>query len=378
MARPCSSPWMLGLVAVCACSNGGKSPIDSGAPPSAITPLYVTVASHLEENFIGQCNQFEERQQFLVLWADMLESYGVQWNIQTMTNFTEKIVQCEEDPHREATGGKNLLQYLYEDRSIEFDAHAHESDNPATKNYTDVREEIHQLGEIPYDHLIAVGGFDSGDQEMLDEFIAGKPPRVYVDDPDAETWYPELLTFSAIPGHGAGEDFSAGMWNPAGLDHPLPSGDEGVEYYTHDADQPITLAGGGWTRACQHGWRGDGPAPYDFWEMSDANNAMVDALAAGEIPGGEMTSATFYIRQVHLTDPDTYIPQYEAQLQELQARVETGEIVYVHFQELIPIWEEDYDRRPNIIRTSALSSRATCEDGMPTLAEDEGEVPEDN
>jgi pimeloyl-ACP methyl ester carboxylesterase len=320
----------------------------SGPATEEITPVFVTVGTHLEEKLPLPCGEncdnrcraeYERYRSNLITYADLFLDYGVEWNLQTNYEFLRLTDMCETDELREATTeGKSILTYLLEDKGAMIDTHAH---THSGDNYADVKHQLCLHG-IPDSMLTVVGGCAVGDMEQFESFEAGLRGE---DFPDV-VWYPLMYTFPAIPGHNIrGEDFTSGLWKPGGFDWNPLEGRYGDLYYTHDESKRMVVVGSGFLHSCALGYE----TGY-FYYASDYINQLVEYIEDGTAEGDKMYTATIATTQKYMNDPDTYLPIIETQLQALQDHVAAGKVVYVHYQDLLDIWAERYDRTPNVFR----------------------------
>jgi len=327
-----------------------------------ITPVYVTVGAHIEEKLplpCGAqptemcCSEYAKFRDNLITYADLYLDYGVQWNLQTNAEFLRLTDICETDNLRESTtAGKGILTYLIEDKSVMIDAHAHTAKGD---NYADLMQQL-VLHDIPEDKLTVVGGCFVGDAAEFEMFEAGMLGEEF---PDV-IWRPALYTYPAVIGHNpTGEDFTSGLWKPGGFDwHPL-EGLNGDLYYTHDENKRMDMAGSGFLHSCALGYK----KGY-FYYASDYIEQLVEYIKDGSAPSDKMYTATIATTQDHLKDIDIYLPIIETQLRALQDFAEDSQIVYVHFQDLLEIWQEQYDREPNIFRIDEFDGRDFTCDGQ--------------
>jgi hypothetical protein len=202
--------------------------------------------------------------------------------------------------------------------------------------------------------LTVVGGCYTGEAEQLATFEAGWRGEQY---PDV-VWRPLLYTFPAVVNHPVeAEDYSSGMWKPAGFDYNPLEGKEGARYYTHDPSKRMTRVGSGFVHSCALG--------HDqgyFYYASDYVEQLVQYIADGRAEGGKLYTASIATTQQHVNEPDTYLPHIEAQLQALEDEVTSGQVIYVHYQELPEIWETQYDGEPNIFRLDQVAAADfTCD-----------------
>ncbi len=327
---------------------------------ASTTPVYVTFATHVEEKLplpCGDeatprcCDEYARFRSNLIAYADLFLQYGVKWNLQPNVRLLELGDMCETEAMRQdTTSGQSLLPYLIEEKGAMVDAHAHPHDG---HNYADVMRQLHLHG-VPIEMLTVVGGCYTGEAQQLETFEAGWQGEAF---PNV-VWRPLLYTFPAIAGHPVeAEDYSSGMWKPAGFDYNPLEGKQGDQYYTHDTSKRMAMVGSGFVHSCALG--------HDqamFYYASDYVERLVARIDNGTAPGGRLYTASIATNQQHIDDPDAYMPAVEAQLQALEDEVEAGQVIYVHYQELPEVWEEAYASRPNIYRLDQFEpDEFTCD-----------------
>ncbi len=324
---------------ICGCSgnNNDTTPVTDDVYDN---PVYVTVGTHIEYGLIFNktgCAGYLEFRSKLLTAANLFNAYGVKWNLQVSGPFAEKVSVCDNSEVVETTGGENLLMYLYNTKNTMIDPHAHED----TENYTDLRMAIHGLG-IPLNDLTVVGGFESGNHNQFTSFLSGKQGEEYPDS----FWHPEVLSFSANLGHELmDEDYSAGMWQPLDFDFWPSQGQDGENYYStvYDNTRGMAIAGMGFLHSCELGHTDS-----LFWRASDYVKVLTEYIADGTAPSGEIYTATIATTQGQVNDNDQYLELWRNQLEDLKPLVNSGKVVYVHFQELPQIWMDNYQNRANI------------------------------
>ncbi len=367
MNRP-STSVLIALLCVGCFDSPSAADAQSASPTSAqvptapvaaatpgVTPIYVTVGAHLEnklplpceqEGCSGHCQEAYLRfRANIVDYAELMQRYGASYNVQT--NFHLPLLEeaCVDDATRAATtNGKHLLVYLMEDLGAMIDTHAHESQierHKAIYNYADVSQLLVDAG-VPRDTLTVVGGCLAGSSEQFARFQGGFEGSHF---PDLR-WTPELFTFPAVHDHDpSGEDFTSGLWRPGDFDWEPAAGRMGEKYYSHDPAGEHIMVGSGYLHSCA------GRYPKgSFWLASDYVVTLARYLEQGKAPAGRMYTATVAMNQKHFKDPDTYMGFIEQELKDLQPLVDSGQVIYKHYQELPAIWARDYDSQPNLYR----------------------------
>lgn len=327
----------------------------AAAPTAGMTPIYVTVGAHLENKLPLPCAQagcqghckdaFLKFRGNVLQYAELMQRYGASYNVQTNWHMIELEDACVDDATRTATTkGKHVLVYLMEDLGAMIDPHAHEQQivrYDTSYNYADIMQLIADQG-VPAETLSVVGGCIAGSDYQWEHFAGGYAGNHY---PQVR-WTPRAFTFPAVHDHDpAGEDFTSGMWRPSAFDWEPAAGRQGEGYYSDDPSGAYAMIGSGYLHHCAGGY-----PKGDFWVASDYIEVLAQHIATGKAPGGRLYTSTVAMNQRHFKDPDTYLSMMELQLQALQPLVESGQVVYAHFQELPDIWESQYASQPNLYR----------------------------
>ncbi len=327
----------------------------AAARSSDITPIYVTVGAHLENKLplpcgdsgcAGHCKDAYLRfRQNILDYAQLMNKYGASYNVQTNWAVVELEDACVDDATRASTtNGKHILVHLYEDLGAMIDTHAHEKQTErydTSYNYADIYQLIANAG-VPAESLSIVGGCIVGSDYQWGQFAGGYQGNHF----PKTTWTPAAFTFPAVHDHDPeGEDFTSGMWNPGAFDWEPAAGRRGDAFYAHQASGDYAMIGSGYLHHCAGGYKKG-----DFWVASDYIEVLASHIAEGKAPAGKMYTATVAMNQNHFKDPAAYMPMLEQQLKALQPLVQSGQVVYAHFQELPDIWKSRYGGEPNLYR----------------------------
>jgi len=353
----------------------------AAAPDAGITPIYVSVGAHLENKLPVPCGNpgcdthckdaYLKLRGNVVDYAKLMQRYGVSYNVQTNWHMIELENACTDDAIRKSTtNGKHVLVYLVEDLGVMIDPHAHENQTErydTSYNYADIMQLIADQG-IPAETLSVVGGCIVGSDYQWDQFAGGYQGNHY----PQTRWTPEAFTFAAVHDHNpVGEDFTSGVWRPSAFDWEPAAGRQGPGFYTHDPNGAYAMIGSGNLHHCAGGYRMG-----DFWVASDYIEVLASHIASGKAPGGRMYTATVAMNQRHFKDPATYMPMLEMQLEALKPLVESGQVIYAHFQEIPDIWASRYDSQPNLYRYDNIDpADYTCDGNGNGIGKRAGAVP---
>ncbi len=210
------------------------------------------------------------------------------------------------------------MRYLSEDLGVQIDPHSHER----FYNYADVAYLIQQLGVEP-SHV--VGGFLVWPlEESKLEYLWS--PIISTIDPNY-TWQAEILWGGGSPNHQADYTVS-GVWKPAGTE----------QYLTHSETAPLPDIG-------------------SYTSSWDGLDDLLSKQAAGTLEPGIYT-ITIMMNQDEMWDP-SIISETVAQIQAHQSAVDTGSMTWATFEDIITIWQDEFDSQPTIYETESEDSKAS-------------------
>ncbi len=354
-------------------SSGGGAPGGAGPGGStAITPVYVAFAGHIEDSAsytgLPNCNIYEQKRTDLLTFAAKMAATDAAFNLQIEYEWLLGAKNCETTQLMASTNGKNIIDYLVETYGFEIDAHQEggwdwldpKDTKPATDNYADVR---YLGGQISSYITETVGGwvwdhtdtYGTPPRNQFDHLDVGQHTTQIIDDLYQAaidfTWQPEILTFAVGEQHHEGnfgeDDDTSGIWKPAG---------EGADFLTHDAGKRMIYIGAG----MQHANWGGNCNDNDFEDAADYVKVLVNYLQSGKATGGKMYTCTIGLPQGVMfgTSDDQLL---WSMITELQPLVDEGRVVYANFTEMVEIWQNQYGSEPNIYTYDNISSQDyTC------------------
>jgi hypothetical protein len=271
--------------------------------------IYVTFMSHNEEPNFRQPNYFEnnlfERSRAsLIELVNILNDYGVKYNLQSDGNFLKAALELDDGSD---TDGKNIVKWMY-DEGVEIDPHAHET----FYNYADVAYLIEQLG-VPTTYV--VGGFTAGPPEEC-EVERFHEPITGWEYPDY-TWEAEVLWGGATAGHQNEQDlWYSGIWRPESNDN----------FTAHDPET-IPYIGGFRTK----------------WEGLEQ---LIERYEAGELDPNKIYTVAIMNDQPSYLD-EGFFDELKAELDSISEYVDAGVIQWANLSEILEIWETEYGAEPN-------------------------------
>ena len=330
------------LVVVTSCpSSSGNTPEDSGGNGAETTPIYLTVAGHIEDvQAWASCDHvYPENREELLAFAERFAATGAKLNLQIDHPFLVGASNCETEQMRDeyaGTDADNVVDYLAQYYGFEIDAHRGGGyEDPAEPNYADIRQ---LAGEITSHVSEVVGGFIWIDSDQFERLHTGETGNL----PDTTlTWQPQILSMATGWEHHLGDfsndDRTSGVWIPAGAD---------TDFYTHDSDNHMVYVGPGQQHA---NWNAD-RCEHDFATPADYTSVLLDYIERGLAPAGRLYTLSIGVPQsVMFGDTNGQDILFNA-LEELQPLVTEGKVVFATYSEVVDIWRTDYDSEPNIFR----------------------------
>ena len=324
------------------CTGGTNSPVDPMPDGSDLydvpsesdvaartSPVYVTFAGHIEDNDIyTSCPPYRDYRQRLLDFAEVIEAGGAAFNLQIDYEFFVGAQDCEDEATMANTDGMNVLDFLVSHYGFEIDAHQEGGWDweEGSDNYADVRYLGGQVttisetvGGVVWDYALQFPQLDAGQQGVLHpEF----------------TWEPEILTCAVGYLHHendfSNDDLSSGVWIPSGTDD---------EFAVHDASGHMVYVGSG-----PHGNWGNS-SDCEFQNAADYVETLVDYIERGVVDGENIFTATIAIPGNIMFDETERVAELMDQLEPL---VESGQVEYAHYTEVVETWRTSFNSVPNI------------------------------
>ena len=141
----------------------------------------------------------------LVSLADYFQTNGITWNMQSDWVYLTNVLTKETPALTSLTNNKNILRWMHEDKGVEMDPHAHESQYI----YPDVAYLMDSIG-LPESKLI--GGTiynDSNGINIWTNLINGQNGIIFPN----KFWQPDYMMGGGTPNHVADLKYY-GCWNP--------------------------------------------------------------------------------------------------------------------------------------------------------------------
>ncbi|NOY97714.1 MAG: hypothetical protein GXP40_00710 [Chloroflexi bacterium] len=344
--------FLLLILVTMACSLGGTAPRGDAPPqegqqttPSraaptgevsaspqgedAIPPIYVTVAGHIEDvSVYANCDAYPDFRGKLLQFAEAIAPYNAAVNLQIEYEFFMGVSRCETGEMKAATNGQNVIDYLATRYHFEIDAHQEGGwDVEGRDNYADIR---YLGGQVTSAITETLGGLVWDDPAQWMRLAGGESGQIYPDF----TWTPEAFTLAVSSKHHEGDfsddDVASGVWIPKGARS---------DFWTHDPNGPMVYIG---------------PGEYDNWSANPTHlptsefvQYLLAQLEQGRLPRDKMYTASIAVPQSIIFHPEEY-GDLLAVLDQLKPLVESGQVVYATYAQVVEIWRTEYGASPNI------------------------------
>jgi len=299
-------------------------PVDVELPP-----IYVTVALHLEAvPGYANCQAFTEYREKLLEFAKNIAPFEVAVNLQSDYEFLLGVTRCETPQMQATTNGQNVINYLVENYGYEIDAHQQGGwDHGGKDNYADIRW---LAGDLTAGVSETMGGLVFDDPVQWRNLAEGQTGL----QTPTFTWKPQALTLAVDSRHRLGDfmadDFASGVWIPAGT---------GSDFWAHDQQGPFVYIG---------------PGEYDNWNNKHGKRSTPDfvrdlllLLEKGELDPTLIYTATLAVPQSIIFNATEHA-KLLALLDQLAPLSAEGKVIYANYSEIIEIWQQQFDARPNI------------------------------
>jgi len=290
----------------------------SGDISHDVAPIYVSIVCHNEEPSNATAVAYSEDREYFMLnrdatveFARMLHSEGVTFNFQPDWDFALGVLNFDQGSH--STGNKNVLRYLVYNLAFEVDPHAHENQY----NYADVAH-LHEQAGAPVSHL--AGGLLALPSENSKLEYLWSPLRGAQFDC---AWKAEAVWGGGTADHVNEEAlWISGIWKPQ----------DNAHFTTHDEGAPLPHIGG-----YKDGW--------------DGLRNLLQHQEEGGLDASRIYTQSIFVRQADLLDP-AFVLAFKDEIRSFSEKTEAGLLRWVGLNEVLDIWETEYDCRPNLFRYS--------------------------
>jgi len=338
MSMRASSTIMVSGLFVLACGSSDEG--ETTSTPTTKTPVYVTVAGHIEDSVAyTDCRVYGPKRAQLLDFAAALEGTSVAFNLQVSYEWFMGASQCETAALKATTSGLNVIDYLVEHHGFEIDIHqegASTLDASSGNNFADIR----YLGGQVTPHMTETTGFQWDNPAQYAALQAGETGLLHPEF----TWKPEILIGGPSVDHTDG-DFSrdmtsVGVW--------IPSGFSEAAFHSHDvdADARMVFVASGPNQHCAD-W---GPKTgCHFQNTADFVEVMVDYIDSEKLASGKLYTTTLFVPQPIIFSADQGALLL-AILEQMEPLIKNGKVQYAHFTEVAEVWRNGYGEEPNIVQ----------------------------
>ncbi|MBL7754937.1 MAG: T9SS type A sorting domain-containing protein [Chitinophagaceae bacterium] len=282
------------------------------------THFYINFLSHNEEttSWNGSLYYNNNRSRLIDL-TNYFYSKGIAWNMQSDWVYLSNVLSKETAPLMAQTNNKNILRWMHEDRGVEMDPHAHESQYL----YPDVVKLMDSIG-LPESKL--VGGTIYNDSNGMNIWTNLENGQYGLQFP-AKFWKPDYLMSGGTPNHVADLHYF-GIWNPQSP----------ANFLQHDTTQRL--------RQLANGCSGR------FFDTTDIPT-YVDEIrqAITKVQNGYFPPSGFYVYSVFFGQADLNNVSFYNKLLELadsvDALVQSTNAEWKTFKQAYTVWETTYNKQ---------------------------------
>jgi len=272
-----------------------------GAVDSSITKpqtqVHVTVAAHLEPSTsYKKCGpkDYDAVRKAVVDFVSAVVERGAALNLQSDNTFLEGMAKCEGKADKSNTEGLSLGAWLSAQPNVEVDAHKEggneespDGSGPDDTLYADVHALASAVVDSPSN---VVGGFIWENTEQVARLL--DPSGLSGVLEGTPIWIPEILSMAVGQTHHDGifdqDDFSSGVWRPAGA---------GETFFEFAENGPPYVGTG-----LQHSdWSGN--CRWGFRSAADYSSALLSLVDDGSIPAGFYTATIAVPQSAVKADP---------------------------------------------------------------------------
>lgn len=306
------------------------------------TALYMTFFSHNERTLMRYGRVRESKEGYLtfrnslIRIAKLFKTYGARYSWQSDYVFLEGIEKYEAEVLKDdpaATNNKPLLVYLSEDLGVSIEVHAHECWGPPNNgdckdkayNYADVAYLIKQIGGVEPRGVI---GGSSAAERTVGDFANCIKGNVF-----DSSWCPTILIGYAGDqgGHKGTDDENSGVWNPTEFSNE--------QFTVHNPNGKLHYVGSG--RSLGAFGSTNGAKPLDYIK------GLLERIANGTAPAGKIYTASINFNEDMMIDSD-YYDELEDYLKAFKPYIDSGQMVYANFPEVVEAWQTVFNSEPNI------------------------------
>jgi hypothetical protein len=249
--------------------------------------VYFDILSHNEETSSWNAPfYYSNNRTYLVNLANYFAANGITWNMQSDWTYLTNVIE-QDTAFFPSTSNKNILRWMYEDKGVEMDPHAHES----VYLYPDVAKLLDSIG-LPESKVIGGSIYnDFNGTNIWTNLINGQYGSIFPD----HFWQPEYLMGGGTPNHVDDLKYY-GFWNPTS-----PS-----DYLTHNPSSPLHNIGVG----CEMKIRDTSTVAYFVSLLHDVINNVQNGVYPDTgiyfqtvfFSQGDLTNIAFYNKITEIAD----------------------------------------------------------------------------
>jgi len=250
----------------------------------------------------------------LISLANYFQSNGITWNMQSDWRYLSSVLTKETVALMASTNNKNILRWMFEDKGVEMDPHAHESQFI----YPDV---VYLMDSIGLPESKVMGGSiynDSNGINVWTNLINGQYGLVFPN----KFWQPDYMMGGGTPNHVDDLKYF-GFWNPKDTAH----------YLVHDTTNHLRHIGVG----CEIKIKDTISVPYILAQIHE----VVDMVQSGQYPSNGFYLQTIFFEQGDLNDSAFYNKVIEI-TDSVNAIVASGVAQWSTLKQTYQEWETAY------------------------------------
>lgn len=247
----------------------------------------------------------------LITLADHFQTIGATWNMQSDWVYLTNVLTKETPVVTMSTANKNIQRWLHEDRGVEMDPHAHESQY----FYPDVAALMDSIG-LPESKVMGGSIYnDYNGQNLWMNLVDGQYGAVFTD----HFWQPDYLMGGGTPNHVDDLKYF-GFWNPHDTDN----------YLMHDPTSHLRHIGTG----CSIRISDTSSVASVMGQVND----LVTRVQGGSYPENCLYFQTIFFEQAELNDL-AYLQMVMDIADSIDAIVESGAVDWRTFKQAYTEWE---------------------------------------
>ena len=279
--------------------------------------VFLDFVTHNEESPVWDGNlYYGNNRARLISLANYFQTQGITWNMQSDWRYLVNVIA--KDTPGAATNNKNILVWMQDDRGVEMDPHAHESQYL----YPDVVKLMDSIGLVQSKLMGGTIYNDSNGINIWTSLSNGQNGNIF----PGYFWKPDYMMGGGTPNHVNDLKYY-GIWNPQSP----------ATYLTHDTAQRLRHLGVGCSIKIK-----------DTSSVVNVVNALKTLIAniqSGAYPGTGFYIQTIFFEQGDLNNPSFY-NKVIAVADSANAIVSTGKAQWKTLRQAYTIWETSYAKQP--------------------------------